>query len=138
MNLEINGTNIHLKIETYKSIIKLCIVSFFLFIFIVPFSAFSIILLLDILKNNSNQNLTSFLLLVIVLFFQVIFFLWFEFLIFIKIKKNKNILDKKFTILSYLNFFFTFIILIILFIYSFKTILVVDKKEFKFFKKKKK
>lgn len=132
-----NEEKIEIKINTYKSIFKLSVICLLLIIFIIPFAVFSISTFLDYLNVGSKENLTSFVLLITVLSFLFLFYLLYEILLFKKIYKNKEIIDKKYSLLSYLNFAFTFITILITLIYSIKSILEISKHQIKFFKKNK-
>lgn len=132
-----NEEKIEIKINTYKSIFKLSVICLLLIIFIIPFAVFSISTFLDYLNVGSKENLTSFVLLITVLSFLFLFYLLYEILLFKKIYKNKEIIDKKYSLLSYLNFALTFITILITLIYSIKSILEISKHQIKFFKKNK-
>ncbi|BAC44624.1 hypothetical protein D8X55_03040 [Malacoplasma penetrans] len=131
-----NEEKIKIKADTYKSIFKLSVICLLLIIFIIPFAVFSILTFLDYLNIGSKENLTSFVLLITVLSFLTLFYVLYEIILFKKIYKNKEIVDKKYSLLSYLNFIFTFITILIPLIYSIKSILQISKPQVNFFKKK--
>lgn len=139
MVIKMNETNvIEIKVNVYKSIFKLSIICFFIIIFVVPFSVFAFLTLFEYLKASTDKNLSPFILVTTILSFLVFFYVLFELLLFKKIKNNKNYLEHKSILLSYLNFIFSFITSTILIVYSIKSIIEISGNNIKIFKKSKK
>ncbi|MDE5766996.1 MAG: hypothetical protein K2H56_00460 [Malacoplasma sp.] len=99
-----------------KSLFINSIICFITGIFLVPFGYFGVSLFPQYLNQ---ENVNSFILIIVLLVFDLFFYIYFEILQLIKITKNKQYFSKKIYMLVYLSFVFTFItnfVLIVLFL----------------------
>lgn len=125
-------TNVNYNLVTcYKSLMKISLIAIICSIFIIPFGYFSLSIYLSNRNDLNKEVLSSLLLVLMILIFDLIFYIYLEIYFIYKIFKN-NIPNKKILILGFFNFIFTFVTFSILIIVLFREISNVMGVEFRF------
>ncbi|MCF0217746.1 MAG: hypothetical protein HUJ42_01730 [Malacoplasma sp.] len=103
-------------INSYKEIAKLAFCGFLSAVFIVPLGYFAVLTITEYLKTYQQTTLVPLLIVSIVLFFDMLYYLYLEIKLFIKIWKQRFKVNKYIYYLAFINFVLTFISCLTIFI----------------------